>query len=248
LLSTFGTTLGEVALQPSTGGAFIISLYSSGPPKEDGINVYHNVIWDRKADGGFPGMFSHCTYIRIAGNHCFCDFIWLDTFSVFPSNTHLRMNQVKRALSYKAQKLILTLQNEFSVTASLDVRKLNIAISNTETKELKRRVRDIIDPGRNLGHVDVKKSVPATEADISEHERKEANGEHDAFKDNNPISKTLDEQDIRRPRAISDVQNPGQEQERKFTPQDVDERDMNKDGLKAGVKRNPDGSICQDCN
>ncbi|KAK0748724.1 Rdx type Seleno protein, partial [Apiosordaria backusii] len=62
LLSTFPTSLGEVALQPATGGVFVLT---------------KKVLWDRKIDGGFP-----------------------------------------------------------------------------ETKELKRRVRDVIDPGRGLGHVD----------------------------------------------------------------------------------------------
>ncbi|KAK0623032.1 Rdx type Seleno protein, partial [Immersiella caudata] len=65
LLSTFSTSLGEVALQPTTGGIFIVSI----------INT--RILWDRKVDGGFP-----------------------------------------------------------------------------ETKELKRRVRDVIEPERNLGHVD----------------------------------------------------------------------------------------------
>ena len=41
LLSTFGQDLGEVALVPSTGGHFEITL--------DG-----ETIWERKADGGFP--------------------------------------------------------------------------------------------------------------------------------------------------------------------------------------------------
>ncbi|KAH8658732.1 Rdx type Seleno protein, partial [Tricladium varicosporioides] len=66
LLSTFSTSLGEVALQPSTGGTF------RAP-----ATIQKHLLWDRKAEGGFP-----------------------------------------------------------------------------ETKELKRRVRDIIDPSRNLGHVD----------------------------------------------------------------------------------------------
>ena len=43
LLQTFGTSLGEVALVPSTGGAFAITL--DGAP-----------IWERKADGGFPDV------------------------------------------------------------------------------------------------------------------------------------------------------------------------------------------------
>ncbi|MCZ0735242.1 SelT/SelW/SelH family protein [Phreatobacter sp. AB_2022a] len=41
LLSTFGQDLGEVALQPGTGGVFE-------------IRVDGELIWDRKRDGGFP--------------------------------------------------------------------------------------------------------------------------------------------------------------------------------------------------
>ena len=41
LLSTFSTDLGEVALQPGTGGVFQVSC--------DG-----ELLWDRKRDGGFP--------------------------------------------------------------------------------------------------------------------------------------------------------------------------------------------------
>lgn len=64
VLSTFGPDVGEVALVPGTGGIFVI--------EADG-----GVIWDRKAEGGFP-----------------------------------------------------------------------------EITELKRRVRDVVSPGRNLGHID----------------------------------------------------------------------------------------------
>lgn len=42
LLQTFGQDLGEVALIPGTNGIYEIAV--------DG-----RVIWDRKADGGFPG-------------------------------------------------------------------------------------------------------------------------------------------------------------------------------------------------
>ncbi|CAG8949416.1 hypothetical protein HYFRA_00005045 [Hymenoscyphus fraxineus] len=85
LLSTFGTSLGEVALQPSTGGTFIVHLYHGAPASngELSVTVQKTLLWDRKAEGGFP-----------------------------------------------------------------------------ETKELKKRVRDVIDPSRNLGHVDGhKKSI-----------------------------------------------------------------------------------------
>ncbi|KAI1096429.1 Rdx family-domain-containing protein [Rostrohypoxylon terebratum] len=85
LLSTFSTSLGEVALQPSTGGTFIVEIVYAQPnpssfptnPPSPRPTIQQRVLWDRKTDGGFP-----------------------------------------------------------------------------ETKELKRRVRDVIEPGRNLGHVD----------------------------------------------------------------------------------------------
>ncbi|KAL6869325.1 hypothetical protein ACO1O0_000650 [Amphichorda felina] len=76
LLSTFSVSLGEVALQPSTGGTFVVTIHhapAAGRNDEGEVKV----LWDRKVDGGFP-----------------------------------------------------------------------------ETKELKRRVRDVIEPARDLGHVD----------------------------------------------------------------------------------------------
>ncbi|KAM0251080.1 hypothetical protein ACHAQJ_008362 [Trichoderma viride] len=82
LLSTFSLSLGEVALQPSTGGTFIVTIHhpsTSTPP-----SIQSTTLWDRKTDGGFP-----------------------------------------------------------------------------ETKELKRRVRDVIDPSRDLGHVDRNHRAPA---------------------------------------------------------------------------------------
>jgi selenoprotein W-related protein len=41
LLNTFGQDLGEVALIPGTGGVFVIECGGT-------------VLWNRKADGGFP--------------------------------------------------------------------------------------------------------------------------------------------------------------------------------------------------
>ncbi|KAL7802670.1 Rdx family domain-containing protein [Trichoderma afarasin] len=82
LLSTFSLSLGEVALQPSTGGTFIVTIHHLSPSTSTSsstspASVQSTTLWDRKTDGGFP-----------------------------------------------------------------------------ETKELKRRVRDVIDPSRDLGHVD----------------------------------------------------------------------------------------------
>ncbi|KAF2972788.1 hypothetical protein GQX73_g824 [Xylaria multiplex] len=86
------TQTGEVALQPATGGVFVVEIYftdssaqvatlsdhtSMTTETNPNPTIQRRVLWDRKIDGGFP-----------------------------------------------------------------------------ETKELKRRVRDAIQPGRNLGHVD----------------------------------------------------------------------------------------------
>ncbi|TQV99959.1 selenoprotein domain-containing protein [Cordyceps javanica] len=89
LLSTFSTGLGEVALQPSTGGTFVVTIQHEAEANDGGAAAApeRKVLWDRKVDGGFP-----------------------------------------------------------------------------ETKELKRRVRDVIEPGRDLGHVDRDHAKPAPAA------------------------------------------------------------------------------------
>ncbi|UKZ63429.1 uncharacterized protein TrAtP1_004659 [Trichoderma atroviride] len=94
LLSTFSLSLGEVALQPSTGGTFIVTIYhpSASPSESSEPPVIRStVLWNRKTDQGFP-----------------------------------------------------------------------------ETKELKRRVRDVIEPGRDLGHVDRDHRRPAAAAAAAE--------------------------------------------------------------------------------
>jgi predicted Rdx family selenoprotein len=91
LLSTFSTELGEVALQPATGGRFvhILSFDELMQVVTLSTSAEEFVIWDRKEKGGFPG----------------CSLIYL---------------------------------------------------LMTETKVLKQLVRDIIQPGRDLGHSDRK--------------------------------------------------------------------------------------------
>lgn len=66
LLSTFGTTIGEIALIPATGGLFTVTLsylpQRVGEGREDGmkdkIQPQTVLLWDRKAEGGFPGKFN----------------------------------------------------------------------------------------------------------------------------------------------------------------------------------------------
>lgn len=50
-----------MALQPSTGGTFIVDIYyspsdaASAGTGEDEMLVQRHVLWDRKVEGGFPG-------------------------------------------------------------------------------------------------------------------------------------------------------------------------------------------------
>jgi predicted Rdx family selenoprotein len=67
LLSTFSTSLGEVALVPTTGGIFTVTIYHHDHQEEDrpsvtddqqNLTTKETVLWDRKTDGGFPGRSS----------------------------------------------------------------------------------------------------------------------------------------------------------------------------------------------
>lgn len=99
-----------------------------------------------------------------------------------------------------------------------------------EVKELKRRVRDIIDPSRDLGHVDGKKkpvtststtSPPAPTTTTASHiNSQEGDLEHS--------KRSIEEQPGGRRNSI------------------VDEVPVSA-GVCDGRKRNEDGSICEDC-
>ncbi len=106
-MSTFSTGLGEVALQPSTGGTFVVTIQHTAAAAQDASGSEAGekkaVLWDRKVDGGFP-----------------------------------------------------------------------------ETKELKRRVRDVIEPGRDLGHVDRDHAKPASVAAAEKKVEGEGTGTGDA--------------------------------------------------------------------
>lgn len=54
LLSTFGTAIGEIALIPSSGGIFTVYLTHVPPGSEETTEAQEVLLWDRKAEGGFP--------------------------------------------------------------------------------------------------------------------------------------------------------------------------------------------------
>ena len=57
LLSTFSTAIGEVALIPATGGIFQVHLThipQIATGEEGSFQAQEVLLWDRKAEGGFP--------------------------------------------------------------------------------------------------------------------------------------------------------------------------------------------------
>ncbi|KAH0360658.1 hypothetical protein KCU65_g9275, partial [Aureobasidium melanogenum] len=54
LLSTFGTAIGEIALIPATGGLFTVYLTHVPPGSDEHAEAQEILLWDRKAEGGFP--------------------------------------------------------------------------------------------------------------------------------------------------------------------------------------------------
>lgn len=93
LLSTFSNSLGEVALVPSTGGVFVIDItYIVVVPTDitstqsGGGRLLSNIpstkqttrLWDRKVDGGFPGMSSYSFFFFLLFHlHTLCPITFL---------------------------------------------------------------------------------------------------------------------------------------------------------------------------
>ena len=64
LLSTFSTSLGEVSLMPAVGGVFTVDITYALAQDQEVTNVQRPTfqtlrLWDRKAEGGFPGKSSN---------------------------------------------------------------------------------------------------------------------------------------------------------------------------------------------
>lgn len=132
---------------PSTGGVFVIdithvvvstthtSALSDGGVLSLTLQDERNIppttqttrLWDRKIDGGFPGMNIYFIFLMRL-------FFFLPPFSPSPF---------------------------FSVISKRDIYQNNQSppVLNAETKSLKKLVRDIIDPTRDLGHVDGHKAA-----------------------------------------------------------------------------------------
>lgn len=136
LLSTFSTALGEVALQPSTGGTFVVGIVYTPPPAPQRSPAPTT----QGASESTAGVSSDPP---------------LDVQTETPSTREPVRIQHKVLWDRKVDG------------------------GFPETKELKRRVRDVIEPERNLGHVDREypKGSAATAAASKEADATKVKGE-----------------------------------------------------------------------
>ena len=148
LLSTFSTTLGEVALVPATGGIFTVDIVSPGPTSTSETNsegpsqanneassqLWRIQLWDRKTQGGFPGKQS-----MILSDTC-----PMRVPSISPSSFMLRSYNI----------CILSIRHHLLPGPAFLAHGNKVPNPPLEIKELKRLVRDIVEPTRDLGHVD----------------------------------------------------------------------------------------------
>jgi hypothetical protein len=142
----------------------------------------------------------------------------------------------------------MTIHTEYSRSLRLTFWESEI----TETKELKRKVRDIIEPGRDLGHVDGKKTVVATKRSgpVSEQENLHGN---QTIHQTGELKKAIDlGQEMQEHPAIP---NPLTKEQGFHGTPTLAEVDINDDSLDpknktpgGKIKRNPEANICEDCN
>ncbi|CZR66191.1 uncharacterized protein PAC_16092 [Phialocephala subalpina] len=230
LLSTFSTSLGEVALQPSTGGTFVVHLYNAVPDGSgvDGkVTIQQHLLWDRKAEGGFPGMFYLSRLmtpsLSLLASILLATLANEGSLVCIPEPARVRGTVDCRFGILGHHNASAASCNECpSSCRAFEAAELNLeypmiacirssgSYQASETKELKRRVRDIIDPSRDLGHVDGKKSTtqPTTSSSTSTPPSTTPNPSSSTF---TPI-----------PKAINRLQALPLAAERKFTPMDVD--------------------------
>lgn len=214
-------------MQPSTGGTFIVHLLTERPSDVEGgpATIAGHVLWDRKAEGGFPGrLFSSCWHFPLEGWSRVVDTSSPAGLHTLPDELPNASKRVRRGrfISPGHRSLCyLSVRSIYSHVVDIRERLTMWA----ETKELKRRVRDVIDPKRDLGHVDGKKSTrpfPFLDPQL-----RTAGTLTSAPSTAQPTSTTLPapaaqptDSPPAMPRAVPHCQGP--DGTRKFTPMDVD--------------------------
>ncbi|CAD6588119.1 MAG: hypothetical protein ASARMPREDX12_003169 [Alectoria sarmentosa] len=148
LLSTFSTSLGEVSLIPATGGVFTVDIVCASAQSDLEVangqrpNTQTTRLWDRRAEGGFPGKPYFSSRVRSKKDRD-------------PSFLHVRNPISFTHFDLFSAKFLehLTLHN-LPDNGRYTSSKLILLFFLTEVKQLKQLVRNVVDPTRDLGHVD----------------------------------------------------------------------------------------------
>ncbi|RDA90300.1 hypothetical protein CP533_3346 [Ophiocordyceps camponoti-saundersi (nom. inval.)] len=130
LLSTFALAIGEVALQPSTGGTFVVAVTHHQAHQQQQQHHQQQPQTTTTNTNANPDIHPP------------------DTNASTKANTD---NNTSTSASASASTSTPTTTATTTTTILWD---RSVDGGFPETKELKRRLRDLIEPGRNLGHVD----------------------------------------------------------------------------------------------
>lgn len=148
----------------------MVHLYHAYPTGvEDGpATMQKHLLWDRKAEGGFPGMFISFHLPTSPTSSKNLSSLTLLTDREGPYELELEQSSIKsrHCLNGTPPQIWGSVSSHALQPPTPTTTRLTP--NSSETKELKRRVRDIIDPSRNLGHVDghKSKSLPLTPVSI----------------------------------------------------------------------------------
>lgn len=146
--------------------------------QSEDVGVNSHVLWDRKVDGGFPET-----------KVCFLpSFPSTFSFSVLPTPLWGKYTRRKGGVYETCRRgpssLCLFFSTPhpsrafFPMSQSRKERAPYQIQPSHNSQELKRRVRDVIEPGRNLGHVD--QNYGQSKGKKDERDRAEAPGEGEA--------------------------------------------------------------------
>jgi predicted Rdx family selenoprotein len=147
LLSTFGTTIGEIALAPSTGGIFKVEL----------VRYINLLPFDSSGIIRVPSPLNHRSQMKLSGTAIFQP----TNSSPDPLQTYIPQQP-----TFKDTDAVTSGETAVSENAD-DLQTQSVLLWDRkaeggfpETKVLKQRVRDRLEPKRDLGHSDVHGKQP----------------------------------------------------------------------------------------
>ncbi|RDA82516.1 hypothetical protein CP532_1661 [Ophiocordyceps camponoti-leonardi (nom. inval.)] len=143
LLSTFSQSIGEVALQPSKGGTFIVAVTHNHQQQQQQQPLQEHDQHDQQQHQQQQQEQQQQQQSNTNTSP--------NTITSTNTNTHPHTDNDN---DYSPSTPTPTPTPTTTTTTTTILWDRSVDGGFPETKELKRRLRDVVEPGRNLGHVD----------------------------------------------------------------------------------------------